>query len=442
MSKDDPFAPFIDNDETILRPNPGGIRNRPVSPKPSAPASAPIVPGGLPEKDIQEAYLGTAFSDNPLAASAIPLFALINPLRGMVTHSSIPELHKQIIDQIQGFETASVQRGAAPEHARIASYALCSLLDEAVLATPWGAHSFWVHQSLLVKFHGDAWGGEKVFEFLDKMVLQPGTHLHLIEFFWLTLSLGFKGKYGVINQGVNALEEKRIELYQLIQRVRGDYARDLSEHWQGFQDARLTITQYLPGWVIGAATLLFLVLVYLGFAFALNRSSDPVARDFYSLSKTLVKPVLAASHPPVAPARVAERAERFRRILAEDIKANRVEVVDDRIIRIRDSFASGSDKMKPVFLPAVDKIAQEVAAGKDTVLITGHTDDVPIFNARFPSNFDLSTARANHVAAFIRKVTTTDVKVRCEGRADFEPLAPNDSAENRALNRRVDILIQ
>lgn len=436
MSKDDPFAPFIDNDETILRPNPGGIRNPPPSPK-ASPVSA-----GLSSDYPPEAYRGLVFDDNPLISSAVPLLALIAPLRSMAAHASIPELHQQIMDKIRGFEHDSVRRGASPEHARIASYALCSLLDESVLATPWGAHSFWVHQSLLVKFHGDAWGGEKFFEFLDKLILQPGTHLHLIEFFWLSLNLGFKGKYGVIAQGANSLEEKRLELYQLIQRVRGDYDRELSAHWQGFQSARIAITRYLPIWVIAVGTLLFLVLAYLGFAFALNRHSDPVARDFYALSKPLVQPVLATSQtPPIAP-RVAERAERFRRILADDIEANRVEVVDDRIIRIRDSFASGSDKMKPAFLPMVGKIAQEIAAGKDTVLITGHTDDVPIFNARFPSNFDLSTARANHVAAFIRKTAALEVKVRCEGRADFEPLAPNDSAENRALNRRVDILIQ
>lgn len=437
MSKDDPFAPFIDNEETILRPNPGGIRSQPPPPKP------PTVSIGLPVDYQTEAYRGLVFDDNPLISTAVPLFALIAPLRSMATHASIPELHKQIMDKIRGFESDAVRRGASPEHARIASYALCSLLDEAVLATPWGAHSFWVHQSLLVKFHGDAWGGEKFFEFLDKLVVQPGTHLHLIEFFWLALNLGFKGKYGVINQGANSLEEKRLELYQLIQRVRGDYDRDLSAHWQGFQDARIAITHYLPIWVIGVGTLLFLVLAYLGFAYALNQHSDPVAREFFALSKPRIQPVLATPQapPPVVP-RVAERAERFKRILAEDIKANRVEVVDDRIIRIRDSFASGSDKMKPVFLPMVDKIAQEIAAGKDTVLITGHTDDVPIFNARFHSNFDLSSARANHVAAFIRKTAATEVKVHIEGRADFEPLAPNDSPENRALNRRVDILIQ
>jgi len=439
VSKDDPFAPFIDDEKTILRPNPGGIR---VQPKPSSPVFPSISTERGSDLEHLQAYKGVAFNHNPLISTAMPLLALIAPLKGMSTYDSVPTLHALVIDKVKKFESEAVQRGAAPDQARTASYALCSLLDETILSTPWGAHSFWVHQSLLVKFHGDAWGGEKVFDLLNSMLLQPGSHLHLIEFFWLVLCLGFKGKYGVINQGANALEDKRQELYLVIKRLRGDEERDLSAYWQGFKDARLAITQYIPLWAIVVGTLLFLVLAYLGFSYFLNQKSDTVARDFYGLSKLVIQPVTVVSQPPPVNVRISQRAERFRRILAEDIKAGKVEVVDDRIIRIRDSFASGSDKIKPAFLPMITKIAQEIVAGKDTVLITGHTDDVPIFTAKFPSNFDLSNARANHVAAYIRKISPPDVKLRCEGRADFEPLAANDGAENRAKNRRVDILIQ
>lgn len=439
MSKDDPFAPFIDDEKTILRPNPGGIRGQPKSSTPVSPSIA--IERGSHLVHFQ-AYRGVAFDQNPLITTAMPLLALIAPLKSMSTYNSIPTLHQLAIEKVKNFESEAVQRGASPDNARTASYALCSLLDETILSTPWGAHSFWVHQSLLVKFHGDAWGGEKVFDLLNQLILQPGSHLNLIEFFWLVLSLGFKGKYGVINQGANALEDKRQELYLIIQRLKGDQERDLSEHWQGFKDARLAITHYVPLWVIGVGTLLFLVLAYLGFSYFLNQKSDSASRDFYGLSRPVIQPVTVSSQGPPVNERISQRAERFRQLLAEDIKAGKVEVVDDRIIRIRDSFASGSDKIKPAFLPMINKIAQEIVAGKDTVLITGHTDDVPIFTARFPSNFDLSNARANHVAAYIRKISTPEVKLRCEGRADFEPLAPNDGAENRAINRRVDILIQ
>lgn len=439
MSKDDPFAPYIDDERTILRPNPGGIRSQP---RPAIPPAQPTTLGRLNNLEHLQAYNGVAFDHNPLITIAMPLFALIAPLKGMTSYDSIPKLHHLTLEKVKNFEGEAVEQGAVPDQARTASYALCSLLDETILSTPWGAHSFWVHESLLVKFHGDAWGGEKVFDLLNQLVLQPGSNLHLIEFFWLVLCLGFKGKYGVINQGANALEDKRQELYLVIQRLKGDQERDLSARWQGFKDARLAITQYVPLWVIVVGTLLFLVLAYLGFSYFLNQKSDTASRDFYGLSRPVIQPATVSSQDPPVNERISQRAERFRRLLADDIKAGKVEVVDDRIIRIRDSFTSGSDKIKPAFLPMINKIAQEIVAGKDTVLITGHTDDVPIFTARFPSNFDLSNARANHVAAYIRKISTPEVKLRCEGRADFEPLAPNDGAENRAINRRVDILIQ
>lgn len=439
MSKDDPFAPFIDDEKTILRPNPGGIRGQP---NPSTSFPPPISIDHECDLKQLQAYSGVAFDHNPLVTTALPLLAIIAPIKRMSTYDSIPTLHHLAIEKVRLFESEAVQRGAAPDQVRTASYALCSLLDETILSTPWGAHSFWVHQSLLVKFHGDAWGGEKVFDLLDQLILQPGSYLNLIEFFWLVLCLGFKGKYGVVNQGVNALEDKRQELYLVIQRLKGDQERDLSVKWEGFKDARLAITRYVPLWVIVVGTLLILVLAFLGFSYFLNQQSDTASREFYGLSRPVIHPATVSSQDPPVNERVSQRAERFRRLLADDIKAGKVEVVDDRIIRIRDSFASGSDKIKPAFLPMINKIAQEIVAGKDTVLITGHTDDVPIFTAKFPSNFDLSNARANHVAAYIRKISTPEVKLRCEGRADFEPLATNDGAENRAINRRVDILIQ
>ncbi len=431
MSQDDPFASLGDDDKTILRPMPGGrMRGAPPFQTPP-PAREPEGPS--------EAREPPALGDNPLIAGARSLLSLVARLRNTPFHPAIPKLQQQVVGELRRFENHALQRGIPEEQVRIASYALCSLIDETVLNTPWGAQSFWAHQSLLVIFHKEAWGGERFFATLDRLVRQPAQNLYLIELCWLCLSLGFQGKYRIAPNGLNTLEQVRGELYQLIRRVRGDFERELSPRWQGLKDVRNALVRYVPLWVVAAAAGALLVLTYLGFAFALNAASDPVARDLFTMAKDQPK---APPETPFPAPQSPPRAERFKPLLAQEISQGLVEVVDDRILRIRNAFPSGSDRVKPEFAPLLAKIARELGTGGDAVLVTGHTDNQPIFSARFPSNFDLSNARAKHVAEILLSSAPLGGRVRYEGRADYEPLAPNDSAENRALNRRVDILVQ
>jgi type VI secretion system protein ImpK len=267
--------------------------------------------------------------------------------------------------------------------------------------------------------------------------------LPLIELKYLLISLGFEGKYRIIANGMNALENVRLELYQLIQRLRGDADPDLSVRWLGTAFEKHAIARHIPLWVLASILGALLLATYIGFAIAINGASDLVYRQFLALAKDDIKLATTAAVAPVVTKTIAPaRVERFKRALAEEIGKNMVEVVDDRILRIRNSFASGSDQIKPEFLIMIRKIAQELEAGQDSVLVTGHTDDKPIVSARFPSNWHLSKARALHVLETLQSSASISSTSRFEGRGDGEPLAPNDSAEHRALNRRVDILVK
>lgn len=440
MNSDDPFAPFDDEDKTVIRPTPGGRRR--ATPAAAAP---PPEPPPIRVPDVQlDARRQAVYGENPVVTAALSLLSLISRLRSTAVHQAVAELQQQLVSELRGFENRVLRQGVTQEHARIASYALCTLLDETVLNTPWGAQSNWGHQSLLVIFHKEAWGGEKFFQFLEHLARQPAQNLNLIELFWLCLNLGLEGKYRIVQNGASQLERVRSELYQLIQRLRGDFERDLSIRWQGLKDVRNPIVRYVPIWVIAAGAAALLVLVYLGFAFAVNSASDPVARDLFALAKDEVNlPVQKVATPAPVPApKPVSKTERFKPILAWEISRNMVEVVDDRILRIRNSFDSASDRVKPEFVPMLAKIAKELESGGDGALVTGHTDNKPIFSARFPSNFELSTSRAKHVAELLETSAALQGRIRFEGRADYEPLVPNDSAEHRAINRRVDILIQ
>ena len=75
------------------------------------------------------------------------------------------------------------------------------------------------------------------------------------------------------------------------------------------------------------------------------------------------------------------------------------------------------------------------------VLVTGHSDNTPIRTLQFPSNWHLSKARADSVVQMLAVGSTNPSRFTSEGRADTEPVAPNDTPQNRALNRRVDIIL-
>ena len=438
----DPFAAFDDNDRTVIRPMPGGKRSNPAavqSPVFNPPPS--VSPGFNPSAAV--ALPTTEFQENPLVAAALSMLSLASRLRQSAVYPAVDELRQRLSAEVSGFENRLLQSGISADHTRMASYGLCSFLDEIILNTPWGAQSNWGHQSLLISFHKEAWGGEKFFDMLNVLVKQPAHHLALIELAYLFLSLGFEGKFRVLTNGLSELEKYRLELYQLIQRVKGDYERELSPRWQGLRDVRNALVRYVPLWVVGAVLGVALILAFIGFVLALNARSDQLFTELFDLAKQPVEIAQAAMPAPVIKPPVPERRERFKQILANEIAADMVEVVDDRLLRVRNSFASASDQLKPAFEPMLKKIADELVAGNDRLLVTGHSDNVPIRSARFPSNWHLSTARAKSVSDDLLKIAPAlQGKIRSEGRADTESLVPNDTPEHRAINRRVDLLIQ
>lgn len=105
-------------------------------------------------------------------------------------------------------------------------------------------------------------------------------------------------------------------------------------------------------------------------------------------------------------------------------------------------FPSGSAELKGSSLRVLDTIASVLARLPNDIRVEGHTDDVPIHTERFPSNWHLSVARALNTAVYIiNKYNMKPGQVSIAGYAEYRPLLPNTSAENRARNRRVDIVI-
>jgi chemotaxis protein MotB len=105
-------------------------------------------------------------------------------------------------------------------------------------------------------------------------------------------------------------------------------------------------------------------------------------------------------------------------------------------------FDPGESLIKESSLPALEKICNVVTKLGRRILIEGHTDNIPIRTERFPSNWELSSARASTIVRYLISRHKYDPsKLAAIGYADQRPLAPNDSPEHRAKNRRIELLI-
>lgn len=105
-------------------------------------------------------------------------------------------------------------------------------------------------------------------------------------------------------------------------------------------------------------------------------------------------------------------------------------------------FESGKADLSEMSKPILTKMTQLLKAIPNDIRIEGHTDNIPISNEEFPSNWHLSIARATNTAYFLmNNLGLNQERVSVVGNSEFKPIADNDSPETRSLNRRVDIVI-
>lgn len=159
--------------------------------------------------------------------------------------------------------------------------------------------------------------------------------------------------------------------------------------------------------------------------------------------------VLPDSNAIVSSARERSNADvraSVRRDLATELDSERLELIVDRrgvtlSIPEADTFGTGSDELSDTAQALVARVAVTLSRFPHAVRVEGHTDDIPIHNLRFSSNWDLSAARASRVIEVLVARGIQPERLSATGYGEFHPRAPNTSAEARASNRRIDLVI-
>lgn len=401
-------------------------------------------PGGkvraIFDPDIDSAFFHASDEvlqgSNPLLKLANPLLNMIYQVRTLVHNSDPSQLRNYLIDEIKKFEQRAKAEAIPAETISVARYCLCTVIDETAAQTPWGGGGVWAKYSLLVTFYNETWGGEKFFQILAQVTQTPSTHRDLIELMFFCISLGFEGRYKIVPNGQSQLELLRRRLAEIIADIKGEKEKALSPHWQGIIKPRPPIWSILPVWVSALFCTLVAVTLFIIFAFKLSDVSDRVFTQVLALPV----PALTETVQPVSVEGVVTR------LLQAEIAQGLVtvhEVTGSAVVTLMGDglFPSGSGTLGAGYTPVMTKLARAINDyGKDAI-ISGHTDNIPIRSARFPSNWHLSVERARAVAAYLEPSLAIARPLKVQGLGEAEAIATNTTAAGRALNRRVEVKI-
>ena len=149
----------------------------------------------------------------------------------------------------------------------------------------------------------------------------------------------------------------------------------------------------------------------------------------------------------VQSSQVSATAKQVRKVMQNEIADGKVAVEttgNTVLIRLPEevAFPPGSDLVSEEMANIIDRLAPAMRESDGTIMVNGHTDDVPISSGEFSSNWELSADRAVAVIHEIVELTGIDeARFAAVGNGSTKPIVANDTAENRARNRRVEITI-
>ena len=374
---------------------------------------------------------------NPLIEAAKPVFILANSMQQTTSQLSTDSLINKFSLLINNFEENAEKNGAKYDAIQAAKYCLCTFVDELAVRAGW-ADETWSKNSLLVSFYDETWGGERFFEIIQNLKQDSDKNINLLEFMYLCLQFGYKGKYQVLNNGELEIDKIKRDLLALIHSKRPDQTVNLFKHnpiiTNNIQRKRRLA---IPLWVVGVLGAVALGIGYFTMQWSLG--------DKFNTASIKVNSLKLPS--AITKQQDAQNTVRLRPLLENEIARKLVSVEDfqDRstITILGDGlFESGSAQIQDQYYPVLAAVSQALDSVEGQIIVTGYTDNQPIQSLNFPSNWHLSQARADAVKEILLNyVKNGGTRIRSEGRGSTDPVAPNDTLENRAKNRRVEITL-
>ena len=197
---------------------------------------------------------------------------------------------------------------------------------------------------------------------------------------------------------------------------------------------------YINRWVVSYADLVTMLLALFMVLFAISQNVTKYQAKIINENDLKIPENVAMAN--------VEQLEELKTLFDENIsQSDNIKFLKEGrglVIRLNNRllFDEGSAIIKKDALATVDEIIDTISKIDNNVIVEGHSDSTPINNAQFPSNWELSTARATNIIAYMLKSGKIKPKrLSAVGYGEYMPIADNTSNDGRLLNRRVDIII-
>lgn len=212
-----------------------------------------------------------------LADVYAPCFTLALQLRAGREFGDSELLRGRIKALLDKTRKEAVRSGHAPEDVREAEFALVAFLDETLLSSDWSQKDRWLAKPLQLELFNRYDAGEEFFHRLDGLRANPALHAEVLEVYYLSMALGFKGRYQLHGQEqLRALiEETQTE----VARQPGMQAKTLAPHGKPRDTVVTEVKSRVPAWMFVAAAIVLSFLVYLGMSFYISSTAEDVAQD-------------------------------------------------------------------------------------------------------------------------------------------------------------------
>lgn len=220
---------------------------------------------------------------NTMIDAATPLLGMVMRLTTMNSHAMPEHLFAQVVTDVQAVEQLLQEQGYEPGVIVSFRYILCTFIDEAALGNGWSNKNEWIKQSLLVHFHNEAWGGEKVFILLERLMREPKRYQDLLEFLFLCFSIGFRGRYKVAQHSQDEFEQIYRRLHHVLYPLRGDAPFPLLHLDQKRQGGRYQLIKRMTIKHILLGGLTLLVLIYLFYLLRLDAQTQDILHQLNRL---------------------------------------------------------------------------------------------------------------------------------------------------------------
>lgn len=438
MSRDDPFGLSEDRERTRIR----------LSGAPT-PRAMPLPASGVTAKRSARAH------PNVLVNAFSPLLEFAPELENAQPPENPEALRTRLLDELVRCRDATMAQGSSLERADQAAWLVAALLDDLALNTPWGGASAWPRQPLVVMLRGDVDAGAQFFARLEELERHPNRDREMLELQYHCMALGFRGKYRVPGRsGDRSLNAVRVAAARFLRDSDGEGA-PLSPNWKGVIASDEPQRFIVPIWVMVAAAAVIATAIHI----ALSMSLSSQAVELSALVRALPPPtrtdVTRASPkvdapPPVAvdfallPEFQAAAPDELKRALSgtESVSLARLVIQASNPELFQSSRAQLTDGFDPL-IASVAKVILENQELIGDITVVGHTDGVPLQKTNpLSTNQRLSEARAAEIADILIQNGVPKDRVRSEGRAATDPVADDGTREGRALNRRVEVLVE